>query len=427
MSEVEVDEELAASLTAARKKPHNFAAIAKGQNVVQLIVRKKPIKDAELIQAKKEFQGNAIVKGVVTPGDGPELVFQVPAESPVGEVRLRKFITDRTGLILKTTILIVPDVKEIDEAPQGTGETPVDLSAEWKDKVAAWTPTIKGAIVAAGPSAAEIMKLLAQANALSKPGGDMALAISTLTQCHELATAAQSATPSGSTDSSPPNSIAPPTNSDASPEAKSLLAILSKLSSAIQTAVSAHPTRRGEIVGLATSCKKEIEAEQLDAAKSSLKTLTALLKELGASLSGGGSTETTGTSSTGDESGSNDPLRVWRNAKETCDVGISALQKALKTFDHPDLHRIAELGLNGLTDGMQNRLMAAVMDFRDAVGDGRKTAAAALLKQAAVLRQQLDADDIVTLCEKNPFGVSVAIRAPMAAALTELERMARAG
>src|SRR5439155_26159640 len=40
-----------------------------------------------------------------------------------------------------------------------------------------------------GPSAAAIAKLLAQATALSKPGGDMVQALAALTECHDLAAA----------------------------------------------------------------------------------------------------------------------------------------------------------------------------------------------------------------------------------------------
>ena len=58
--------------------------------------------------------------------------------------------------------------------------------AQWKEKVAAWGPAIKAAIAAKGPNAAEMMKLLAQASALSKPGGNIAEAIAKLTECHAL-------------------------------------------------------------------------------------------------------------------------------------------------------------------------------------------------------------------------------------------------
>ena len=63
-----------------------------------------------------------------------------------------------------------------------------DVAAQWKAKLAEYTPALKAALAAKGPNAAAIAKLLAQANALSKPGGNIALAIEKLTECHALAT-----------------------------------------------------------------------------------------------------------------------------------------------------------------------------------------------------------------------------------------------
>lgn len=64
---------------------------------------------------------------------------------------------------------------------------PRDPAAEFKARLAEWTPAIKAAMAAKGPRAADIAKLLAQATALSKPGGDSALALAKLTECHKLA------------------------------------------------------------------------------------------------------------------------------------------------------------------------------------------------------------------------------------------------
>jgi hypothetical protein len=76
-------------------------------------------------------------------------------------------------------------------APGPESVSPVggDLAAQWKKNLAEWTPALKAALAAKGPSAAAIAKLLAQATALSKPGGDMAQALAKLTDCHALATA----------------------------------------------------------------------------------------------------------------------------------------------------------------------------------------------------------------------------------------------
>ncbi|HMO06438.1 MAG TPA: hypothetical protein PKD10_02170 [Paracoccaceae bacterium] len=121
-----------------------------------------------------------------------------------------------------------------------------------------------------------------------------------------------------------------------------------------------------------------------------------------------------------------DPMVVWRDAKETVDVSISALQSALKGIDDPDLQRIADAGLNGITDGLQTRLMVALFDYNATQGDARAKAAATLRTRAAELRKMLDSDPIIALCEDNPFGVNVAIRGPLGAALNELENIAGA-
>jgi hypothetical protein len=60
-------------------------------------------------------------------------------------------------------------------------------AAEYKARLAEWQGDIKAALAAKGPRAADIGKLLAQATALSKPGGDIAQALAKLTECHTLA------------------------------------------------------------------------------------------------------------------------------------------------------------------------------------------------------------------------------------------------
>src|SRR5262245_11501154 len=71
--------------------------------------------------------------------------------------------------------------------PEPVRPTGGDLAAQWKKNLADWTPAIKAALAAKGPNAAAIGKLLAQAVALAKPGGDLALALEKLTECHALA------------------------------------------------------------------------------------------------------------------------------------------------------------------------------------------------------------------------------------------------
>ncbi len=125
MAAEELNEELAKSLQLAKKKPCNFAIVGKGANVLALLVEKKPIKDGALLKTKKEVQGNVVVKGVVR-WDAAEFVFQVAEEPGIGEVKLRKFITEETKLTAKARFEVVPNLQEVDdqedEAVESSGE-----------------------------------------------------------------------------------------------------------------------------------------------------------------------------------------------------------------------------------------------------------------------------------------------------------------
>lgn len=121
-----------------------------------------------------------------------------------------------------------------------------------------------------------------------------------------------------------------------------------------------------------------------------------------------------------------DAMTIWRDARESVDTGISQLQSALRGYDDPDLSRIAEMGLNGITDGVQTGLMAALFDFQRASGEGRVKAAQTLAQRVADCRKVIEGDPIIALCEDNPFGVAVSIRGPLGAALNELDALARA-
>ncbi len=113
-------------------------------------------------------------------------------------------------------------------------------------------------------------------------------------------------------------------------------------------------------------------------------------------------------------------LPVWLTAKETVEVRIGQLQVALRGFDDPDLDRIAEFGLNGITDKNSVGLMVAL---READAPGADAHARAKLAQAIQSYQSFLAENvIVKLIDANPFGVSIAVRATLGGALSALER-----
>ena len=110
-------------------------------------------------------------------------------------------------------------------------------------------------------------------------------------------------------------------------------------------------------------------------------------------------------------------LDIWRAAKEQTDAGVSDLQKALKRHKSAELDRIAEAGLNGITEGNSVAMMGALMEYDAAGGPEKSAAGSKLLKQVEAYRNFLDHSPLVALAEDNPFGVAVVVKAPLHAAL----------
>jgi hypothetical protein len=97
-------------------------------------------------------------------------------------------------------------------------------------------------------------------------------------------------------------------------------------------------------------------------------------------------------------------MPIWQETKEALDKQIGALQKALRNYNHPDLHQIADYGFLALTGGNHTRLMAALFNY-----DAQPSA-----KTATGVKTALDAFDALLASgsvledyDANPFGVSL--------------------
>jgi hypothetical protein len=118
-------------------------------------------------------------------------------------------------------------------------------------------------------------------------------------------------------------------------------------------------------------------------------------------------------------------LAIWREAKERVDLQISQLQSFLRQTKDPRSQRIAEMGLNGVTGKLQVGLQVALTECDQAGGRDAKLGA----KAAAVVTQYLQFlqnDQVIALCDENPFGVKCDIRGTLLPALTELEKKLKA-
>jgi hypothetical protein len=102
------------------------------------------------------------------------------------------------------------------------------------------------------------------------------------------------------------------------------------------------------------------------------------------------------------------------------DKQISALQAALKSSDDDVLEEIAEFGMNGITGNHRVKLMAAMMEMGGGDPAVVKQSAQKLIKLAEEFKTFLEGDERVEVCDENPFGVPVSIRATLGGALGNL-------
>ena len=108
-------------------------------------------------------------------------------------------------------------------------------------------------------------------------------------------------------------------------------------------------------------------------------------------------------------------------ASDTVDEQIGALQRVLRATEDPELHEIAEFGLNAMTGGFKTKLRAALLDLGDTSPENGSPQAAKALAAVRGLQEAIAADPRVAACDNNPGGVKVAIRATMLPALNQMQ------
>jgi hypothetical protein len=393
MAVAELDKDLADELKVAKKKPRNFAIIAKGPNVLKLLVSKKPIRPAEVMEAKKEVQGNAVVKGVVR-GDGSELVFQVIEKPSVDEAKLKKFITETTRLTLKPRFEAVSQLQEVDDdaaddalaadAPAGGGDASEAAAPEAPpppppgpsaDQLIATlnklSPAIKQAVADHPDRKAEILKPVAAFQAHVK-AGELPQAKEALLEVGALLKTLKAQSVGAPT---PPKPATEEELSGTVPPAPSP-------AGEIPSAPASPQAQHGE--------SEQPESEQEE--KSDAEAKAEKFKQ--------------------DWAAARKNLRL---ALDKVEEQLAALADALLKSEDPNMLWVAENGLTQILSGL--RASAMTID-KTASKTPAKTAAFA--KPAiAELEKQL-ATERVKVCDQNKFGAKVSIKKTIEGALEEL-------
>lgn len=337
------------------------------------------------------FQPNRPIKGLVK-----QLKFRF---REAGLAKYKPLMVDASGQEIDEETL--PD--EVDSVEDGQGLAPPDAPAqptaaaaepeaegpnatdlkrrlfEARDAIAAWTGDDKAALV-------KLMRLAVEA----LDAGDLEETDATITQLTERLNGAPSAPP------------APPgpeiSRADLQARLKTLVPQIKALSDEkLRTTLS---SKIKEAVA-------QMEGGQLEPAAAGLSKVAAVLAKVAPAAA---------------PSGDADPLVIWRDAKELIDVDVSTLQNALRDVDDPNVQRIVEFGLNGITDGNQVAMMRTLMAYNGASAEARAPAGRAVLEQVSAYRNFIQNDPIISMCEANPFGVTLNIKPPILAALSKIEQ-----
>jgi len=110
----------------------------------------------------------------------------------------------------------------------------------------------------------------------------------------------------------------------------------------------------------------------------------------------------------------------WQAASEAVDQQIAGLQAVLRQSDDDSLKEIAEFGLNGLTGNHKVPLMRTLLALGDGDPATLQKAGPRVLGFIDAFRKHLENSEQVEVCDRNPFGVPVTIRATLVPALTQL-------
>lgn len=120
-----------------------------------------------------------------------------------------------------------------------------------------------------------------------------------------------------------------------------------------------------------------------------------------------------------------DARELWREAKEATDQRLGLLAARLRRTGDPDLVRIADFGLFGISGGGKGvnvALNKAMIEYAGSGAEKRQQAAQQLRKAVQQYRAALTANEAVRLVDNNPFGVDVAVAATLGAALERIDR-----
>jgi hypothetical protein len=98
----EAAEDLATALKQAKHQPRFFAIIANGNDILSLLMQKKPLRPAAVKRQRRDDGGKQTYQGVCEGSSGTTLVFKFDGGLPKFKPgKLRQFIAGTAGVMVK--------------------------------------------------------------------------------------------------------------------------------------------------------------------------------------------------------------------------------------------------------------------------------------------------------------------------------------
>jgi hypothetical protein len=285
-----------------------------------------------------------------------------------------------------------------------------DLAAHFRKNLAEWTPAIKAALAAKGPSAAAIAKLLAQASALSKPGGNMAQALAELTECHALATAGTPPTTPGESGQPTEGHARAPDLGPATDEAR-WLARRQAIEEPYLEALKEQPARAGQLRAVLAYADGKAEAKDFAKALQGLDSLDKLLH-----TPTGVPTEA--PPAPGLVQKRKFLVERWQRIPPEVRADLQKLKAAIeREMPGEDSDELIELAEDYLDD-VYNEMKDAIDDDINSGDPQYKTAISAI----GAFRTKIAGEPLIQHLKKNKLNVELSVESILLGALDEVER-----
>ena len=415
-----IDEELVLGLKAAKTKRCYFALVAKGSNDGALVISKQKIPPVLITVAKKKCGGSAVIKGAVVYEDG-KYVFETPKPPAATLPATLKLLARRdAGLVIVAICRLSTDPEVLAEAGDGAGPSdaapqagdkaprdeihPAVAAEQFRERLKVLMPRYR-AVLAAFPTQNATLEPLLKAVTLAAQKQLFAQGLIVLDRFEAALTAATTTKSTSQTQSTSQNGQA-----EFDRRFKELTPSL-KRALALQTAVN-------------DDLKREVHAAQSLAKSGDFKGANLGLNKVEGLIQRAFELPPARQPAAGDFATKWKPARAaWQAATEKVDQQMSQLQQALLKTDDPELHEIAELGLNGVTGDFKVSLMAALHELEGTSPEKLPQSAGKIRDMIGKFQSHLASDATVTVCDKNPFGVSVSIRKLLIPALAEVQKV----